>query len=69
MRLRSIEGQPGTLQIYVTSQVFCMYFPNSIDVFILNNIYNLRYSRSVAVKSQFLSMLYLCMSDSMKMTI
>lgn len=22
MRLRSIEGQPGTLQIYVTSQVF-----------------------------------------------
>jgi len=25
MRLRSIEGQPGTLQIYVTSQVFILH--------------------------------------------
>lgn len=25
MRLRTIEGQPGTLQIYVTSQVLIQY--------------------------------------------
>lgn len=37
MRLRSIEGQPGTLQVYVTSQVYFAHcFPNFKSVYVVN---------------------------------
>jgi len=43
MRLRSIEGQPGTLQIYVTSQVYFTHcFPNLESVYVVNIFDNLQ---------------------------
>lgn len=43
MRFRSIEGQPGTLQIYVTSQVYFAHrFPNLKSVYIVNIFDNLQ---------------------------